>query len=305
MTTKWKHEGTGARGFASVYLQHANRTDIMGRAAELSYYFLLALFPLLMFMLSLLGLLTASGETLRNGLIDSIARFVPASAAQLVNETLQQIMTASKGEKLALGLLGALWAASNGMGAICDTLNIAYEIPETRSWFRRRWIAVKLTIMLSSMILSAMILLLYENKIANRLAEALQLGHGFKIFVQSVEWIILLGFVLVAYELVYFYAPNISKKKFVCGSPGGFLGMTLWMAASYGFRLYLHFFNSFSRTYGSLGAVIILMLWLYFTGISILAGGVLNARLERDEVPLPVMPSAEISPSERQAVIAE
>lgn len=260
----------------------------MGRAAELSYYFLLALFPLLMFMLSMLGLMASAGVALRANLIQSLSRIAPASAAQLISDTMDQILKASDGKKVVLGLLGALWAASSGMSAICDALNDAYGVKETRRWWRVRLVAIRLTIVLSSVIVAALGLVLFERTIANRLAAALNMGDRFNLLFQGAEWLIVLAFILVGYDLVYYAAPNVARC-WRCGTAGAFVGAAVWIVGSYGFRLYLNYFNSFSRTYGSLGAVIILMLWFYFTGASILIGGVVNAGIER---PHPVADAA-------------
>lgn len=289
----WKLNDLSLRQYLKTLAKDVARVNVVGRSAELSYYFLLALFPLLMFMLSMLGLMASTGLAIRTNLIQSLSRMAPASAAQLVSDTMDQILNASDGKKVLLGLLGALWAASSGMSAICDTLNDAYGVKETRRWWRIRLIAFRLTIVLSSVIVAALGLVLFERTIANRLAGALNMGDRFNLIFQGAEWLIVLVFILVGYDLVYYTAPNVAKRNWHWGTPGAFVGAVVWIAGSYGFRVYLHYFNSFSRTYGSLGAVIILMLWFYFTGASILIGGAVNAGIERQLVGTTVVPVPE------------
>ncbi len=282
MASMWKLRNVGIGQYLKTLARDVGRVNIVGRSAELSYYFLLALFPLLMFMLSMLGLLDASGVGIRTNLIQSLSRIAPASAAQLISDTMDQILKASDGKKVLLGLIGALWAASSGMSAICDTLNDAYGVTETRKWWRVRMVAIKLTTVLSAVIVGALSLVLFERTISDRLSRMLGMGDSFNFIFQAAEWLIVVAFIIIGYDLVYYSAPNVARRSWSWGTPGAVLGAAIWVAGSFGFRLYLHYFNSFSRTYGSLGAVIILLLWFYFTGASILIGGAVNAGIERE-----------------------
>jgi membrane protein len=254
--------------------------DIFGRAAQLSYYFLLALFPLLLFLTSLLGYLAQAGTQLRGELLGYLSTVVPAQASALINTTVDEVSKASGGGKVSFGLLAALWAASNGMGAICAALNVAYEVKETRSWWKVRLVAVVLTISLSLLIMSALVLVLFGGHIADLIAAHLMFGSVFTTTWKILQWPLVLAFVLGAFALIYYIAPDLKeRRKWAWITPGSVLAVVLWLLVSFAFRLYLHFFDSYSATYGSLGAVIILMLWFYLTGAAVLIGGEVNSEI--------------------------
>ncbi len=257
-----------------------NEHEIFDRAAQLSYYFLLALFPLLLFMLTVLGYFAGESVEVRDKLLSYLARVMPSSAIDLVQTTLNEITQARSGSKLSLGLLAALWAASNGMGAISDTLNGAYGVKETRSWWKVRLTAIVLTIALSILIILALIIVLYGGGIGERLAAYLGLGAAFTVVWKILQWPLALFFLLVTFTMMYHFGPNVRPKRCHWWAWGTLVAIVLWLMFSFAFRLYLHFFNSYGVTYGSLGALIILMLWFYFTGVSILIGGEINSMFE-------------------------
>lgn len=250
--------------------------DVFGRAAQLSYYFLLALFPLLLFLVSLLGYFAQAGSDLRNSLLNYLAAVMPGAAVTLVHTTLEEISNSAGGGKLSFGLLAALWAASNGMGAISDTLNTAYNVKETRPWWKVRLISVLLTVSLSILIVTALVIILYGGTIGEAVAGRFGFGHVFTTLWKILQWPIALIFVLATFNLIYNFAPNIRRSQRKFFTLGSLVGVALWLLVSFGFRIYLHYFNSYSITYGSLGALIILMLWFYFTGVAILIGGEIN-----------------------------
>ena len=254
--------------------------NVFGCAAQLSYYFLLALFPLLLFLVSLLGYFAQAGSELRNQLLNYLAAVMPQAAVSLVHTTLDEISQSAGSGKLSFGLLAALWAASNGMGAISDTLNTAYNVRETRSWWKVRLISVLLTISLSVLIVTALAIVLYGGTIGEALASRFGFSNVFTTTWKILQWPIALIFVLITFNVIYNFAPNIRRRQRKFFTPGAFVGVALWLLVSFGFRIYLHYFNSYSVTYGSLGALIILMLWFYFTGVAILIGGEINCEAD-------------------------
>ncbi len=258
-----------------------NQDDIFGRAAQLAYYFLLALFPLLLFLITLLGYFAEADSELRNELLSYLARVVPYSAVELIHTTLDEISAAKGGGKLSFGLLAALWAASNGMGAISQTLNVAYEVDERRPWWKVRVVSIGLTILLAVLIITALVLVLQGGRIAELIAGTVGLSGVFTTTWKILQWPIVFAFLLTAFSSIYYFAPDRRDRRWVWITPGAVVAVLLWLIASLGFRTYLHFFNSYSATYGSLGALIILMLWFYLTGAAILVGGELNSELER------------------------
>jgi membrane protein len=274
----------------------AEEDEIFGRSAQLSYYFLLALVPLLLFLITLFGYFDGAGSHLRHKLLSYLGDVMPSSASQLVVATIDQVTAARGGGKLSFGLLAAIWAASSGMNALGQSLNAAYDVRETRPWWKVRLISITLTFALSTLIISALMIVLYGEQLGNSLAALIQEGDAFIVAWRILQWPIALVFVFITFALIYHFAPDLAsrrrerrlsasdyRRRWV--SPGVLVAVALWLLVSLGFRLYLHFFNSYSATYGSLGAVISLMLWFYFTGAAILLGGEINCELERGEKP--------------------
>lgn len=257
-----------------------NNDRMFGRAAELSYYFLLALFPLLIFLTSIIGIVLGSGTGTRHALYDYLARIMPPSAYQLISATMYEVSASSGGGKISFGLLAALWAASNGMGAITESLNIAYDVEESRPWWKTRLVAISLTIALSVLIIGALVLVVFGGRIGEGLATAYGFGSAFAFTWKIVQWPVVLGVMMLAFALLYYFAPDLREQEWHWLTPGAAIGVALWLLVSVAFRVYLNFFNSYSATYGSLGAVIILMLWLYFTGAAVLIGGEINSEIE-------------------------
>jgi membrane protein len=266
--------------FAGRIWTRINDHYIFGRAAQLSYYFLLAVFPLLLFLMTLLGYFAEAGSDLRNKLLTYLATVMPSSSVTLVHTTLDEITQARGGGKLSLGILAALWAASNGMGAISETLNVAYAVKEDRPWWKVRLVAIFLTIMVSLFIVVALAIVLFGGHLGERVAAHFGFSTAFTIAWKVLQWPIALVFLLVTFDLIYYFAPNDRRPKRRLLTAGAITAVVLWLLVSFGFRLYLHFFNSYSVTYGSLGALIVLMLWFYFTGMAILIGGEVNSELE-------------------------
>ena len=259
--------------------QRINDHDVLGRAAQLSYYFLLALFPLLIFLVTLLGYFAAGGTQLRDSMLRYLATVMPYSAVTLVTSTLDEVTAAKGGGKLSFSLLAALWVASSGMGAISETLNIAFGVKETRSWWRVRMVSVILTIALAILILTALAIVLYGGQIGDAIANVIGYGDTFRIVWRILQWPIMVAFLYLTFELIYYFAPNRPRLGWHWLSPGALTGVVLWLVISFALRIYLHFFNSYSVTYGSLGALIVLMLWFYLTGIAVLVGGEVNSEV--------------------------
>ena len=280
MASLWTFGNLGWRELAKRVWKEMQEDEVFGRAAELSYYFLLALFPFLIFLTSILGLVLGSGNSTRQTLFDYLARVMPPSAYQLISQTMTEVASASSGGKISFGILAALWAASNGMTAITTSLNSAYDVEETRPWWKQRLTAIALTISLSVLIISALILVVAGGWIADWLGATFGLGSTFPFAWKIIQWPIVLFCITLAFALIYYFAPDLHEQKWQWLTPGSAIGVALWLLVSIAFRLYLNFFDSYSATYGSLGAVIILMLWLYFTGTAVLIGGEINSEIE-------------------------
>jgi membrane protein len=256
--------------------------DVLGRSAQLSYYFLLALFPALLFLTSLLGALAGKDSQLREGLFSYLSAVLPGDASKLVSQTVTDVTQSSGGGKLSFGILATLWAASNGMGAISESLNAAYDLKETRPWWKVRLTAVGLTLALTFLIVTSLVLVLYGHDMADAVAGKFGLGAAFAIAWKVLQWPLVFVFVLMAFAIIYYFGPAARDQDWKWITPGAGVGVVLWLVISFAFKAYLSFFNSYSATYGSLGAVIILMLWFYFTGTAILVGGEINSEIENE-----------------------
>lgn len=276
----WGLGGLTWKELAKRVWAEVNADDVWGRAAQLSYYFLLALFPLLLVMMAFLGIFADKGTELRNNLIGYLGQVMPSSAGELVQKTVDELSNSAGAGKISFGLLATLWAASNGMGAISESLNAAYNVKESRPWWKSRLTAVGLTIALAVLIVSALALLLYGFEIADAIAKWAGLSGLFTITWKIVQWPIILFFILLAFSLIYYFAPDLKDQDWKWVTPGSVVGVALWLLVSFVFKTYLKYFNSYSATYGSLGALIIMMLWFYFTGMAILIGGEVNSEIE-------------------------
>jgi membrane protein len=276
----WKLGGLTRRELARRVWSDAYEGDLLTRAAALSYYFLLALFPLLIFLTAMLGYFAEAGTELRKNLLNYLASIAPRTASQLVRATIEEITEGADSGKLSFGLLAALWFASFGMGAVGDTLNSAYGVRESRPWWRVRLISLGLTAALAALIISALALMLYGGEIGEGLAARYDFGGAFMAVWNVIQWPIVLGFVLFAFALIYYYAPDLRDQHWYWITPGSLIGVAVWLLVSFAFRFYLSYFDRYSVTYGSLGAVIVLLLWFYLTGAAILIGGKVNAVIE-------------------------
>lgn len=276
----WGFGGLSWKELAKRVWHEMNEDDVWGKAAQLSYYFLLALFPLLLVMMALLGIFADKGTELRNSLINYLGEVMPASAGELVHKTVDELTNSAGAGKVSFGLLATLWAASNGMGAISETLNTAYEVKESRPYWKVRLVAIGLTFALALLIVTALALLLYGFQIADAIAAWAGLSGVFTLTLKIAQWHIILFFIMLAFNLIYYFAPDLKKQEWKWVTPGSAIGVALWLLVSFGFKAYLSYFNSYSATYGSLGALIIMMLWFYFTGMAIMIGGEVNSEIE-------------------------
>ena len=261
--------------------RQSSKDRVLDQSAMLSFYFLLSLFPLLLFLIALLGLLLQAGPALHGTLHQYLAAVVPASAATLIDTTLGEINRGSGALKLSVALLFTWWSASQGMLAIVDGLNIAYEVGESRPWWKKQLVASGLTIVCLLLFACALLIVIYGG----RFSESIANHFGYSGFIAAIwkilTWLLLLAFVLMAFNILYVYAPNVRHRQWHWLMPGTVVGITIWLLGSFGFRLYLSFFNNYTVTYGSIGAVIILLLWLYLSGIAILVGGEVNSEIEK------------------------
>ena len=254
--------------------------DIFGWAAELGYWFLFALFPTLVSASSIIGI--AARHANYGKLLSYLAMVLPPSAFTMVAENFTQLTKASTGGKLGFGLIAGIWAASTGFSAIQDAMNVVYKVKETRPYWKVKGIAVLITPLLCLMV-SAVFASLLLGDFLGLLAshQVFKIAAGATVvIIRVLGWIVAWFLLMLMFAVIYYYAPNVKKRQFRMLTPGAAVGTLGWLAASFGLRLYLHFFNTYTATYGSLGVVIILLTWFYITGLMLLFGGEFNSEIE-------------------------
>lgn len=210
---------------------------------------------------------------------------MPPSASQLVERTLDEIVENSSGGKLTIGLFVTLWSASAGVDSLRNALNAVYGLKEGRAWWNTKLQSLVLTLVFIVVVGVALVAVSFGWEFFQYLLSLAGLKVASPLILISIQWVSLLVVLLFATEVIYSWVPCFDKFQWVWITPGAVISMLLWVAFTAGFRLYLQYFNTYNKAYGSLGAVIILMLWMFLSGTTILIGGAINAVLTgmRDE----------------------
>jgi membrane protein len=274
----WKLGGLTPWQLLKRVYHEIDEDEVLTRSAALAYYFVFALFPMIFFLMAVLGFFAQSHD-LQSSLLTYTARFMPGDASSLVQKTLREIAIHSSGLKLALGLALALWSGSGGVISIMDALNRCYHVGDARPWWKRRLVSIALTVAISALIILALAIVLYGSEIAGFVGAHTGLSTAMVTMWRIVQWPVALFFVVMSFALLYYWGPD-AEQQWRWITPGSLVGVLVWIGVSLLFRVYLHFFNSYSKTYGSLGAVIVLLFWLYISGLAILLGGEINAEIE-------------------------
>jgi membrane protein len=251
--------------------------NCLGLAAQLAYYFFLALFPALLFLVAVVSFLPV--QNLLDTIMATLGRVAPGDVISIIREQILKISENKDGGLLTLGMLGTIWSTSSGMTAIIDALNQAYDIQEGRPWWKVRLTAIGLTIALAVFIVASTVLVLAGPTLAERVADWLHLGAVFTWTWKIVQWPLVFLLVSLAMALVYYFAPD-AEQAFIWITPGSILATILWLLTSLAFRFYVTNFASYNATYGTIGGVIVLMLWLYVSSLAVLVGAELNAEIE-------------------------
>ena len=277
----WKLGGLTPLSLLYKVLRAIAQDDLFARASGLAFDFVLALFPLMVFMLALFGLFASHGSQLLTSLLSYLADFLPPAASQLFDGIINELASHSGGGKLTFGIVAGLWFASGGMSSMISTLNAVYRVREARSWLRVRAVALGLTLAIAVLLLAALLLVFVGNHFVDWLAAEFSWSSFLATAWKEFRWPAAALFVMISFSLVYYCGPNLTQHRWHWITPGSLFGMLLCLASSAGLRIYLHFFDTYSATYGSLGAVMILLVWLYVTGLAFLIGGEINAEIER------------------------
>jgi membrane protein len=263
-----------------LYTKALDEEDLLSSAAQVAFYFAFALFPLLLFLVSLFGIVLESANDLRDEMFFYLRQVMPGAASDLVQNTINEVSQNSSGGKLTFGIAVALYSASAGIDSIRIALNGVYNLTETRPWWKTKLLTLFLTFILAVFITLALGIIFYGEKLLTFVLDWIKLPIPSPFFLGVLQWVTVLVVLISTFALLYNYLPKHKKSTWVWITPGAILGIVLWLGLSYAFRLYLNYFNTYDKTYGSLGAVIILMLWLYLTALVILIGGSINAVLQ-------------------------
>jgi membrane protein len=250
--------------------------EVTGLAAQLAYYFLLSIFPLLIFVITLLPFLQVS----QADLMELLHTYAPAESANLLESSLKDVMANQNGGLLSFGILATMWSASNGTNAIIRALNHAYDVEETRSFIKTRGLALILTIGLILVVVVSLLLPVFGKYILKIVFDFL--GYEPSFVYDLLRWVISIAVITFVFLILYWIGPNLKMK---CRDvlPGAIFASVGWALSSWAFSIYVSTFGNYSSTYGSLGGLIVLMLWLYISGLVIIVGGEINAVLSRNK----------------------
>jgi len=277
----WKFGGLTFPELARIVAREIQVHELFERASGLAFDFLLALFPLFFILLAGFGLFAAYSLQLRTDLLAYFADLLPTMAFQLLNRTTGELAATISPEKFTIGIVVALWLVSGGVSSIVSSLNAAFRIQESRSWWKVKAISMALALGISILILWAMCIVLVSENFVVWIARQVRLDSVMIVLWKALQWPTALLFVIFAYALIYNFGPDRKADQWHWITPGSVFAALLWLVASVGFRFYLKFVNNYTVIFGSLGAAIILLIWLYVTGLAFLVGGEINANIER------------------------
>jgi membrane protein len=246
--------------------------EVAGLSAELAYFFLLSLFPFMIFLITLIGYLPINQETV----ISFLRQYAPGEAMNLIEQNLSAIIQSHNGGLLSFGIIATIWSASNGLNAVIRAFNRAYDVKETRSFIVARLMSILLTVAMIIVIVIALLLPVFGKQIGLFIFSAMGLSETFLVIWNAARWIISFFVLFLVFCCLYYFAPNKHlhwKEVFT----GAFMATLGWIIVSSAFSFYVGSFGNYSATYGSLGGIIVLMIWFYLTGMIILVGGEINA----------------------------
>jgi membrane protein len=250
---------------------------IFDLAAQQAYYFFFALFPALLALISLASFFPI--ENLTDEVVRTLGQVAPGDVVTIINEQIVKISAGNAGGLLTFAFLVTLWSSSGAVVSMCTTLNTAYDITESRPWWKVRLIAIGLTIGLAFFVLTSMALIVAGPGVAQAIADRVDLGSAFVWTWSIARWPLIFVLIATAIALIYYFAPD-AEQEFVWITPGSVLAALLWIGVSYGFKTYVATMGNYTETYGFVGAIMVLLLWFYLSGMALLLGAELNAEIE-------------------------
>jgi len=249
-------------------------------AAALTYYAVLAIFPALIALVSILGL---AGPSATDPLIDNLTKLTPGPANDIVTNAVNEITHSqgTAGIAFVLGLLGALWSASGYVGAFSRASNAIYEVDEGRAFWKLRPQQIGITFVLIILLAATALAVVISGPLAEQVGNVIGAGDTAVTVWEIAKWPVIAGVVITLFAILYFAAPNVRQPGFRWITPGGMAALVLWLLASLAFALYVANFSSYNATYGSIAGVIVFLVWLWISNLALLFGAELNAELER------------------------
>lgn len=251
--------------------------DVFNLAAQQAYYFFFALFPALLALISIASFFPISNLT--DEVVRLLSRVAPQDVVQIVTEQMKKISGDKAGGLLTLAFLFTLWSSSTAVVSMVTTLNAAYDVTESRPWWKVRLIAIGLTLGLAIFVLISITLVVAGPGIAQKIADTAGLGDAFVWTWSIAQWPVIFMLVATAIALVYYFAPD-AEQQWVWITPGSIIATLLWVIVSLGFKTYVATLGTYTETYGLVGAVMVLLLWFYLSGIALLMGAELNSEIE-------------------------
>lgn len=256
---------------SDVVLNH-----VFSFAAALSYYFVMAFFPALIALAAIVAYLPV--PDLFNTIVTTLAHVVPPESMGLIRKIVADVITPSRGALLSLGLVGTIWTCSSGFAAMIEALNVAYDVPETRAWWKTRLLAIELIFIIGTLVTFAFTFMILGPRFGEFLASQLGVAPVFAKLWPVLRYALAITFIVIALHALYFLAPNL-KQRFFQILPGAVLAVVGWILLSDGLSIYFHKFAHLNRTYGVLGGGIAFLMWLYWSGFLILLGAELNSEI--------------------------
>ncbi|SIS40152.1 YihY/virulence factor BrkB family protein [Salimicrobium flavidum] len=264
------------RDYGKEFIGEFQKDDVPVLAASQAYYYLLAIFPMLILILSLLPYFSIDSERV----MAFISNNVPGNTGEIFRENIVSVVEEPSGGLLTIGILGTIWSASNGVNAFIKASNIAYNVEETRSFIKVRLISIGLTFGMIVAILVAIMLPVFGDVIISFTQNLLRLPDSTVIIFQILRWVVAIIVMTGVLMALYHIAPN-TKIPFKSIIPGALTTALLWQIISLLFSFYINNFGNYSATYGSLGGIIILMLWFFLTGLILMVGAEINVMISK------------------------
>jgi len=256
-----------------------DRHHLLAFAGSLSYYFFMSLIPFLIFLASLLVYIPIPG--LFDYILGGLSHMFPADSMVMIRKVLADLANTSSKGLLSFGIIGTIWSASGGFSAMIEALNVAYDVQEGRPFWKTRPLAVLLTIIVGALVTVLLFAMFFGPEWGGELAGKLHLSPLFTTTWFYFRWVLAAMCALLSVEVIYFLAPNVEQRRFGRTIPGSVIAVILWVGASYLLGFYLQHFAQLNKSYGTLGAVVGLLLWLYVSSAAILIGAEVNAELAK------------------------